>query len=174
MKYFKIKNLVLIIIFLFVGYYKVCSQHATNENYLLLKVENFQKKLNDKNVSLYFLKNGNISMAITNYGARIVSLYVPDKNGEIADIVIGFKSIDEYMKATSVYHGAIIGRVAGRIKNGMVNLNGATYPIQLNNGSNHLHGGSNGFHNQVWEVKSYSDTALVLTYLSVDCEMGYP
>ena len=174
MKYFKIKNLVLIIIFLFVGYYKVCSQHATNENYLLLKVENFQKKVNDKNVSLYFLKNGNISMAITNYGARIVSLCVPDKNGEIADIVIGFKSIDEYMKATSVYHGAIIGRVAGRIKNGMVNLNGATYPLQLNNGSNHLHGGSNGFHNQVWEVKSYSDTALVLTYLSVDGEMGYP
>ena len=97
MKYFKIKNLVLIIIFLFVGYYKVCSQHAKNENYLLLKVENFQKKVNDKNVSLYFLKNGNISMAITNYGARIVSLCVPDKNGEIADIVIGFKSIDEYM-----------------------------------------------------------------------------
>ena len=113
-------------------------------------------------------------MAITNYGARIVSLCVPDKNGEIADVVIGFKSIDEYMKATGVYHGAIIGRVAGRIKNGMVNLNGATYPLQLNNGSNHLHGGSNGFHNQVWEVKSYSDTALVLTYLSVDGEMGYP
>lgn len=174
MKYFKIKNLVLIIIFLFVGYYKVCSQHATNENYLLLKVENFQKKVNGKNISLYFLKNGNINMAITNYGARIVSLCVPDKNGEIADIVIGFKSIDEYMKATGVYHGAIIGRVAGRIKNGMVNLNGATYPLQLNNGSNHLHGGSNGFHNQVWEVKSYSDTALVLTYLSVDGEMGYP
>ena len=174
MKYFKIKNLVLIIIFLFVGYCKVCSQHATNENYLLLKVENFQKKVNDKNVSLYFLKNGNISMAITNYGARIVSLCVPDKNGEIADVVIGFKSIDEYMKATGVYHGAIIGRVAGRIKKGMVNLNGDTYPLQLNNGSNHLHGGSNGFHNQVWTVNSYQANQLVLSYLSKDGEEGYP
>jgi aldose 1-epimerase len=174
MKYFNIKIFFLAICFFSAGYYQVCGQTSKNENYKVLKIEDFQKKVNGKNISLFFLKNGNLSMAITNYGARVVSLYVPDKKGNLADIVIGFKCIDDYLKANAVYHGAMIGRVAGRIKNGTVNLNGSTYPLPLNAGKNHLHGGSKGFHNQVWEVKSYSDTTLVLTYLSVDGEMGYP
>ena len=174
MRYFKIKILFLAIYFLSAGYYNVFGQTTKNDNYKALKIEDFQKKVDGKNISLYFLKNANISMAITNYGARVVSLNVPDKKGDIADIVIGFKCIDDYLKANAVYHGAMIGRVAGRIKNGKVNLNGFTYPLQLNAGNHHLHGGSKGFHNQVWEVKSYCDTALVLTYLSVDGEMGYP
>lgn len=162
------------IIFFSAGFSKGFSQISKNENSLTLKVENFQKRINDKNVSLYFLKNGNISMAITNYGGRIVSLNVPDKNGEMADVVIGFKSIDDYLKATGVYHGAIIGRVAGRISNGKIILNDTTFSLQLNSGNNHLHGGSNGFHNQVWDVKSSNDTSLELTFLSKDGEMGYP
>lgn len=174
MKYFDIKILFLAIYFLSAGYYNVFGQATKNDNYKGLKIEDFQKKVDGKNISLYFLKNANVSMAITNYGARIVSLNVPDKKGDIADIVIGFKRIDDYLKANAVYHGAMIGRVAGRIKDGTINLNGFTYPLQLNAGKHHLHGGSKGFHNQVWEVKSYCDTALVLTYLSVDGEMGYP
>lgn len=174
MKYFNIKIFFLTIYFLSAGYYNVFGQTTKNDNYKGLKIEDFQKKVDGKNISLYFLKNANVSMAITNYGARIVSLNVPDKKGEIADIVIGFKRIDDYLKANAVYHGAMIGRVAGRIKDGTINLNGFTYPLQLNAGKHHLHGGSKGFHNQVWEVKSYCDTALVLTYLSVDGEMGYP
>jgi len=174
MKYSNIKNIFLAIYFLSAGYNNVFGQTSKNDNYTALKIEDFQKKVNGKNISLYFLKNGNLRMAITNYGARVVSLYVPDKKGNIADIVIGFKHIDDYLNAKAVYHGAMIGRVAGRIKDGMVNLNGYAYPLQLNAGNHHLHGGSKGFHNQVWEVKSYSDTALVLTYLSVDGEMGYP
>jgi len=172
MNYYKNKSLLLFIYFLGASYFNVFSQ--PHKNYTILKVDDFQKKINGKNVSLYFLNNGNINMAITNYGARIVSLCVPDKSGSIADVVVGFKSIDDYLKAKGIYHGAIIGRVAGRIKNGMVNLNGSTFPLQLNAGNNHLHGGSNGFHNQVWNVKSYNDTAVVLTYLSIDGEMGYP
>lgn len=174
MKYFNIKIFFLTIYFLSAGYYNVFGQTTKNDNYKGLKIEDFQKKVGSKNISLYFLKNANVSMAITNYGARIVSLNVPDKKGDIADIVIGFKRIDDYLKANAVYHGAMIGRVAGRIKDGTINLNGFTYPLQLNAGKHHLHGGSKGFHNQVWEVKSYCDTALVLTYLSVDGEMGYP
>ena len=174
MKYFNIKILFLTIYFLSAGYYIVFGQTKKNDNYKALKIEDFQKKVDGKNISLYFLKNANVSMAITNYGARIVSLNVPDKKGDIADIVIGFKCIDDYLKANAVYHGAMIGRVAGRIKDGTINLNGFTYPLQLNVGNHHLHGGSKGFHNQVWEVKSYCDTALVLSYLSVDGEMGYP
>jgi aldose 1-epimerase len=164
----------LVILFLVNGIHIVYSQNSKNDIGIFLKAENFQKNINGKNVNLYFLKNGNIKMAITNYGARIVSLCVPDMNGKMADVVVGFKSIDDYLKATGVYHGAIIGRVAGRINNGKINVNDSTYTLQLNAGTSHLHGGSNGFHNQVWNVKSSNDTSLALTYLSKDGEMGYP
>ncbi len=168
------KFILLLIYILTASCFNVAGQDSKNEKFTVLKVDDFQKNVNGKNVSLYLLKNGSISMAITNYGARIVSLCVPDKNGEIADVVIGFKTIDDYLKATGIYHGAIIGRVAGRIKNGTINLNDSAYTLQLNAGNSHLHGGSSGFHNQVWDVKSVNDTSLILTYLSKDGEMGYP
>ena len=139
-----------------------------------LKAADFQKTINGKQVGLYFLKNGQLEVAITNYGGRIVSLCAPSRNGEMADVVLGFKSIDDYLKAKGIYHGAIIGRVAGRIANGKFDLNGSTYSLPLNSPPNHLHGGVNGFHNQVWDVSSVNDTSVVLTYLSVDGEMGYP
>jgi aldose 1-epimerase len=174
MKYSSTNNLLLIILFLVNGIHIVNGQNFKNDTGMLLKAENFQKNINGKNVNLYFLKNGNINMAITNYGARIVSLCVPDKYSNMADVVLGFKTIDDYLKATGIYHGAIIGRVAGRINNGKINVNDSTYTLQLNAGTSHLHGGSNGFHNQVWNVKSNHDTSLVLTYLSKESEMGYP
>ena len=168
------KFILLLIYILTASCFNVCSQGSKNENFTVLKVDDFKKNVNGKNVSLCFLNNGKINMAITNYGARIVSLCVPDKNGDIADVVNGFKTIDDYLRATGLYHGAIIGRVAGRIKNGIFNLNDTSYTLQLNAGNNHLHGGSSGFHNQVWDIKSVNDTTLVLTYLSKDGEMGYP
>ena len=139
-----------------------------------LNATDFQKTINAKQVGLYFLKNGQIEAGITNYGARIVSLCAPSRNGDMADVVVGFKSIDDYLKAKGVYHGAIIGRVAGRIANGRFDLNRSNYSLPLNSPPNHLHGGVNGFHNQVWDVISVNDTSVVLTYLSVDGEMGYP
>jgi len=147
---------------------------AQSGNCMSLKAEDFQKTINGKQVGLYFLKNGQIEAAITNYGGRIVGLCAPSKNGEMADVVIGFKSIDDYLKATGVYHGAIIGRVAGRIANAKFDLDGINFSLQLNNPPNHLHGGINGFHNQVWDVSVATDTSIVLAYLSVDGEMGYP
>ena len=174
MKHSNVNILLLVILFLVQGIHIVNGQNSKNDDGMLVKAENFQKNINGKNVNLYFLKNDNINMAITNYGARIVSLCVPDKYGKMADVVIGFKSIDDYLKATGVYHGAIIGRVAGRINNGKINIDDSTYSLQLNAGTSHLHGGSYGFHNQVWNVKSNNDTSLVLTYLSKEGEMGYP
>ena len=147
---------------------------AQNGNCMSLRAEDFQKTINGKQVDLFFLKNGQIEAAITNYGGRIVGLCAPSKNGEMADVILGFKSIDDYLKAAGVYHGAIIGRVTGRIANGSFNLNGSNYSLQLNNLPNHLHGGINGFHNQVWDVSAATDTSIVLTYLSADGEMGYP
>ena len=163
-----------LIMALFISLVANCQKLSSNYKCVQLKAENFNKIVNGKQVGLYFLKNGNLTAAITNYGGRIVSLCVPDKNGQKADVVLGFKSIDDYLKATGVYHGAIIGRVAGRISKGIFELEGKAYSLPINNGPNHLHGGAAGFHNQVWEVKSVTGSSIVLTYLSVDGEMGYP
>ena len=139
-----------------------------------LNPENFNKVIDGKQVGLFLLKNGNLTAAITNYGGRIVSLCAPDKNGQKADVVLGFKSIDDYLKATAVYQGAIIGREVGRIAKGIFEMDGKLYSLPINNGADHLHGGLNGFHNQVWEVKSVTASSIVLSYVSVDGEMGYP
>jgi len=141
---------------------------------LTLKAEDFQKTIDGKQTNLYFLRNGNIQAAITNYGGRIVGLCTPDKTGTIGDIVLGFSSIDGYLKAKEVFHGALIGRVGNRIAKGKFTLDGQEYTLPLNNGVNHLHGGSGGFHNVIWDVKAVTDSSIVLTYLSKDGEMGYP
>jgi aldose 1-epimerase len=139
-----------------------------------LKDEDFKKKIDGKQTNLYFLKNGDITMAVTNYGGRIVSLCAPGKKGEIADIVLGFRSIEDYINANEAFHGALIGRVGNRIARGKFELDGIAYTLPINNVPNHLHGGPKGFHNQVWDVKSVSETTIVLTYISKDGEMGYP
>ena len=139
-----------------------------------LKAEDFQTTVNGKQTNLYVLQNGDVITAITNYGGRIVSLLIPDKNGELDDIVLGFGSISGYLNAHEVYHGALIGRVGNRIAKGKFTLDGVDYTLPINNDPNHLHGGPGGFHNVVWDVKSVNDTSIVLTYLSKDGEMGYP
>lgn len=152
-----------------------CSNSKKSSELInFLKSEDFQKTVNGQPVDLYFLKNKTMQVAITNYGGRIVSILTPDKNGELADIVVGFKSIDDYLNAKAPFHGALIGRVANRIAEGKFSINEREYNLPINNGANHLHGGPKGFHNQVWEVKKANDAELVLHYVSVDGEMGYP
>lgn len=164
-----------IILILFVGsnLYS-CSSKVEKQTCCNLKAEDFQKVVDGKVINLYFLKNEDITMAVTNFGGRIVSLCTPNKNEGMTDVVLGFKSIEDYLNASEAYHGAIIGRVGNRIANGKFELDGETYSLPLNNGPNHLHGGPKGFHNQVWEVKSASATSIVMTYISKDGEMGYP
>jgi aldose 1-epimerase len=164
----------LILITLLISSREISQSNLNNTEYESLNPENFNKVIDEKQVGLFFLKNGNLTAAITNYGGRVVSLCAPDKNGQKADVVLGFKSIDDYLKATGVYHGAIVGRVIGRIAKGTFELDGKTQSLTINNGVNHQHGGIKGFHNQVWEVKTVTDSSLVLSYSSVDGEMGYP
>lgn len=139
-----------------------------------LKAEDFQTTINGKPTNLYVLYNGDITIAITNYGGRIVSLLVPDRNGNLGDVALGFSNIDGYLNAKEVFYGALIGRVGNRIAKGKFSLDGIEYTLPINNAPNHLHGGPGGFHNVVWDVKSVTDSAIVLTYLSKDGEMGYP
>jgi aldose 1-epimerase len=164
----------LVLITLIICSKAICQGNLNNSECATLNPGNFNKVIDGKQVGLFFLKNGNLTAAITNYGGRIVSLCAPDKNGQKDDVVLGFKSIDDYLKATGVYHGAIVGRVIGRIANGNFELDGKTQSLTINNGANHQHGGSKGFHNQVWDVKTVTDSSLVLSYISVDGEMGYP
>ncbi len=169
------KQILLAFLFLvFISFKAISQSNLQNSDCAQLNPEDFNTIINGKQVGLFFLKNGNLTAAITNYGGRIVSLCAPDKNGQKADVVLGFKSIDDYLKATGVYHGAIIGRVIGRISKGIFEMNGKTYSLPINNGANHQHGGINGLHNQVWDVKSVTQSCIVLSYTSVDGEMGYP
>lgn len=153
-----------------------CISNLNNksENCFTLKSGDFQKTINGKQTNLYFLKNKSIQAAITNFGGRIVGLCTPDKTGKMGDVVLGFSSIDGYLKAKEVFHGALIGRVGNRIAKGKFTLDGQEYTLPLNNGVNHLHGGPAGFHNVIWDVKAATDSSIVLTYLSKDGEMGYP
>ncbi len=137
--------------------------------------ESFKGVHNGKPTGLYTLKNKNGLIAqITNYGAIIVSLYVPDRKGNLADIVQGYDSIDEYIKGNGPYMGAVCGRCANRIAKGKFSLLGKNYSLAVNNGPNHLHGGITGFSKVVWDVVSTSPSSVQLTYLSKDGEENYP
>lgn len=168
------KTINIILVLLICTLYSSGTNKSKKHYCVTCKSENFQKNINGQSINLYYLKNATIEVAITNYGGRIVSLCVPDNKGEMADIVLGFKSIDDYLNAKEVFHGAIIGRVANRIARGKFHLNGVEYTLPINNQPNHLHGGPRGFHNQVWEVKAQTDTSIQLSYFSKDGEMGYP
>ena len=128
-------------------------------------------------VTLFTLRNANgVEARICNYGGIVVSLKVPDRNGQLGDVVLGYDRLEDYLKE-SPYFGCLIGRYGNRIARGKFTLNGHTYTLATNNGPNHLHGGIKGFDKVVWEPKVLATPegpALELRYLSKDGEEGYP
>jgi len=128
-----------------------------------------------KSVALYTLRNSNgLVSQITNYGGRVVNLWVPDKNGSFEDIVLGYETLDGYLNSNEIYFGALIGRYGNRIANGKFSLEGKEYTVATNNGENHLHGGIHGFNDVIWSANKIDNQTLELTYLSKDNEEGYP
>jgi aldose 1-epimerase len=122
----------------------------------------FHKIVDGKQVELYKLKNKNgLELAVTNYGGRVVSLMVPDKNGKMEDIVLG-------------YFGASIGRYGNRISKGIFSLDSIKYKLAVNNSPNSLHGGVKGFSARVWNAVKKGENELELTLVSPDKEEGYP
>ncbi len=141
----------------------------------LISHENFESVIDTKKVDLFTLKNKNgLVTQITNYGARVVSLWVPDKAGNFEDVVLGYDTLDQYLQSKSIYFGATIGRYGNRIAHGKFTLNDSTYTLATNNHDNHIHGGIKGFNNVVWDAKLISDSELSLNYFSKDGEEGYP
>ncbi|MBD0367386.1 MAG: galactose mutarotase [Flavisolibacter sp.] len=129
-----------------------------------------------KKVSLFTLTNSNgAQVKITNYGGTVTSWVAPDKNGNRSSIVIGFDSLQPYLRKPP-YFGATIGRYGNRIGNAQFKLDGNTYKLAANDGKNHLHGGNKGFDKVVWDIAPVSDNepSLSLNYVSKDGEEGYP
>jgi aldose 1-epimerase len=127
-----------------------------------------------QHTGLYILRNGHAQAAITNYGARLVSLIVPDKNGIATDVVVGYDNIGNYLHQPDTYFGAVVGRYGNRIAKGHFMLKGKAYSLAINNAPNSLHGGKKGFDAGVWTAKQTSAQSVELFYLSTDMEEGYP
>jgi len=114
-----------------------------------------------------------IKAQVSDYGAKLLSLEVPNKNGQIADVVLGFNTAEEW-QTKETYFNAVIGRVANRIKDGKFTLDGVTYQLPINNGPNSLHGGVSGFNEKMWKVMAQSRHSITLRYVAKDGEEGYP
>ncbi len=141
----------------------------------LLNKSDFQKNIDGKKTDLFVLRNKNgVISEITNYGARVVSLWVPDLNGSFDDIVLGCSTLDDYISIKERYFGATIGRYANRIKNGKFKINNTDFILKKNNGPNHLHGGNIGYNDVVWEGKQLDNQTVEFKYLSINMEEGYP
>ena len=135
-----------------------------------MKKENFETTIEGKEVRLVNINNkGKLKAAISNFGARLVSLVYDEVN-----VIVSFDKLEDYFLPPVFYHGATIGRYGNRIKNGEFKLNGMIYTLPVNNGPNHLHGGPKGFHYQVWEIVEQKENCVTLHYLSKDGEEGYP
>ena len=124
----------------------------------------------------YTLRNeSGMTIDVTNYGAIITSIYVPDRKGAMHDVALGYRRAEDYLNAVDKpYFGAIVGRYGNRIAGGQFTIEGETYTLAKNNGPNHLHGGIAGFDKVVWDVVSVVDNSIQLHYLSKDKEEGYP
>ena len=141
-----------------------------------LTVANFSKQIDGKETMLCILTNNKgAELTITNYGAKIVSLMVPDRSGKLTDVVTGHNSIDEYLVSEEPYFGAICGRYGNRIASGKFTLDGIVYDkLAINNGPNSLHGGLKGFNSVVWDLNKIDGQTVELKYTSADGEEGFP
>ena len=126
-----------------------------------------------QSVELYTLSDNDLTVTITNFGAHIVSIEAPDRDGKKADVVLGFKDIAGYEADTKTYMGSVVGRYGTRIANGKFSLNGTSYQIPTNNNGNALHGGTVGFDRKVWTGKTVKN-GVELTLVNPDGDMGFP
>jgi aldose 1-epimerase len=136
---------------------------------------NFEADVQGQKAKLFTLKNNSgATVAVTNYGGRLVSLLVPDKDGKATDVILGYDSLKSYQKPKEPYFGAIIGRYGNRIAKGKFTLDGKAYQLDINDGVNTLHGGFNGFYGKVFSAKQLSASQLELTYVTKVGDGGYP
>lgn len=148
---------------------------APKSEVVLLPAADFEKEIDGKQVALYTLQEGDITMQVTNFGARVVTLWTPDKKGNHEDIVLGYNKIDTYVNNPGErFLGAVVGPYANRIANGTFTLDGVTYELPKNNNGQTLHGGLKGLDMVVWDVDTVTANSIVLSYLRPDGQEGMP
>lgn len=146
-----------------------------NNEIELLNRFDFRKVIDGKKTDLFRLVNNiGTTIELTNYGARIVSIWTKDKKGNFDDIVLGCSSIDEYVEIKERYFGATIGRYGNRIKDAVFTIDGIEYNLNKNNGKNNLHGGKIGFNDVIWDFKQINSNEIEFTYFSKHLEEGFP
>ena len=156
-----------------------CQPKAPESNVVRIPAENFQQEVDGKPVNLYTLTNKNgMVVQVTNFGTRIVNLWVPDREGVFRDVALGHNTIAEYQTTGEKYFGSTVGRYANRIAGGQFTIDGIAYQLPLNDGQNTLHGGPKGYFDVVFDAEPYTtetgDEGVRFTYLSPDGEMGFP
>ena len=147
-----------------------------NKSRMTIDKTDFGELPTGEKVDKYKLSNSMISVEVINYGGIITNIKVPDDQGDLKDVVLGFNNIEGYINEHP-YFGAIIGRYGNRIKNGKFNIDGNEYNLEINNGEHSLHGGIKGFDKVIWSVKELKGNnfiGLKLNYLSQHMEEGYP
>ena len=155
--------------------WSACTQTPQLKGPVALSTAAFDTVLNGDSVTLYTLTNDSGMMVqLTNYGARIVALWVPDAAGEFKDVVLGYESIAEYLSSTDHFCGPIVGRYGNRINKGTFTLDDKTYQLTINDGENHLHGGVHGFWDKVWKAHPVNNSTVAMSYMSAAGEEGYP
>jgi aldose 1-epimerase len=148
--------------------------HAQSADSLLVNPAAFRKDVQGQMTDLYTIRNKSGLMAqITNYGAKLVTLIVPDRSGVPADVVMGYDNIDRYLTANPNF-GATVGRYANRISNASFILDGTTYNLTKNDGPNILHGGNKSFRQVVWKATQPDESSVAMSYRSADGEEGFP
>lgn len=150
------------------------SCEMANENYVPVARDAFQVMHDGKQIDLFTLQNSNgMIVQITNYGGKIVSIIIPDREGKMGDVCLGYESAEEYIDGIASL-GATMGRVANRIANAQFILNDSTYHLAKNNGEHTIHGGAKGFRFKVWDGKQLDEQNVELSYFSKDGEEGFP
>lgn len=140
-----------------------------------LKSEDFVAEVDGKTTALYVMKNKQgAEVCMTNWGGRIVSIMVPDKNGKMTDVVLGYDNIQDYVANPDNNYGGLIGRYGNRIAQAKFSIDGTEYTLPQNNNGHCLHGGPKGYHAVVWDAEQPSTNQLVLTRVSPDGEAGFP
>ena len=154
----------------------VAIASCTHKNAVsLIPASDFETEVDGKQVALYTLKAGDLTMQVTNFGARVVSLWAPDKSGSFEDIVLGYNNIENYINNPGErFLGAVVGPYANRIAAGTYSIGEETYTFPQNNNGQTLHGGLKGLDMVVWDVKSVTDSSMVLSYLHEDGQDGHP
>lgn len=151
-----------------------CGEKKEEATLSGLMKSDFVSEVDGKPTALYVLKNKNgVEACVTNYGGRLVSVMVPDKNGKMTDVVLGYDKIADYVASDGNF-GALIGRYGNRIAQGKFTLDDVAYELPHNDNGHCLHGGPKGYHAVMWDAKQLNDQAVELTYLSKDGEAGFP